>query len=308
MQNKAARLGGFVLPEKRLFMKRFVSRGLINKGWSGDLKYCVVDESGCRYLLRVSSADRKERVEKTYNRMQKVAELTIPVCRSIEWGECDEGVYILQTWIDGDDAEKVIPALPEDRQYSYGLDAGRSLRAIHSILPTEGEHNWEEYFNRKIDRKLAGYVECPLKHPGGELMIDYIQANRGLLAGRPVTYQHGDFHIGNMMVDTAGNLVIIDFEKDDYGDPWEEFNRIVWCAQAAPTFARGIVDGYFNGQIPDKFWKLLALYIATNTLSSLPWAIPFGQEEIDVMLRQGRDVLSWYDGMKNVIPTWYRGK
>ena len=139
-------------------------------------------------------------------------------------------------------------------------------------------------------------------------MITYVEENRHLLANRPVMYQHGDYHVGNMMIDCSGELVIIDFDKDDFGDPWEEFNRIVWCAQAAPAFARGMVDGYFDGSVPEEFWRLLALYIANNTLSSLPWAIPFGQEEIDVMLKQGRDVLRWYDGMKDPIPTWYREK
>ena len=287
-------------------MQRFISRELIEKGWSGDRKYCVVDERSHRYLLRVSSVDRKDRVVRTFERVQKVRELGIPMCESVEWGECDEGVYVLQTWIDGEDAENVISGLPQDRQYAYGLDAGCFLRKIHSIPAPDGDHNWAEYFNRKIDRKLAGYNDCHLKHPDGELMIGYIQANRHLLAGRPVTYQHGDYHIGNMMIDLEGRLVVIDFDKDDYGDPWEEFNRIVWCAQAAPAFARGMVDGYFDGAVPDEFWRLLALYIATNTISSLPWAIPFGQEEVDVMLKQGRDVLHWYDGMREIVPLWYR--
>ena len=284
----------------------FATKELIEKGWSGDKKYRVSDKEGHRFLLRVSPTDRKDRVESTFHRVQKVTELGIPMCESIEWGECDEGVYVLQTWIDGEDAEKVIPGLPDERQYAYGLDAGRFLRKIHSIPAPNGEQNWEDYFNQKIDRKLAGYAECPLKHQNGELMIDYVQSNRHLLAARPVTYQHGDYHIGNMMIDTEGRLIVIDFDKDSYGDPWEEFNRIVWCAQAAPTFACGIVDGYFDGAVPEEFWRLLALYIATNTVSSLPWAIPFGQEEIDVMLKQGREVLQWYEGMTNPIPKWYR--
>ena len=53
------------------------------------------------------------------------------------------------------------------------------------------------------------------------------------------------------------------------------------------------------------FWKLLALYISSNALSSLPWAIPFGQSEIDVMLNQAKQVLEWYDYMQSPIPTWY---
>ena len=111
-----------------------------------------------------------------------------------------------------------------------------------------------------------------------------------------------------MMIDRNGVLTIIDFDRDDFGDPWEEFNHIVWCAQAAPSFASGMVDGYFDGNVPLDFWKLLALYICSNTLSSLPWAIPFGDKEIQVMRQQAAQVLQWYDGMKNVVPSWYQTK
>lgn len=109
-------------------------------------------------------------------------------------------------------------------------------------------------------------------------------------------------------IDSHGVLTIIDFDRDDFGDPWEEFNRIVWCAQSAPSFASGMVDGYFDSEVPMMFWKLLALYICSNTLSSLPWAIPFGEGEIQVMRKQAAQVLEWYDGMKNVVPTWYQKK
>ena len=74
-------------------------------------------------------------------------------------------------------------------------------------------------------------------------------------------------------------------------------------------FATGLVDGYFgvdaNTAVPMEFWRLLALYISSKMLSSIPWAIPFGEGEIQTMLRQADDVLSWYDNMKNPVPTWY---
>ena len=294
-----------------------VSRAPIDKGWSGDQKYCAVTADGCRYLLRISSMDRLERKRREYAKMREVAQLGIPMCLPVEFGvvEADDhigpdgAVYSIQTWIDGVDAEEAVMAMDADAQYRYGLDAGRILAKIHTVPAPADAPDWETRFNTKIDRKIAMYEACPLKYDcGGEAFLEYIARNRHLLRGRPQSYQHGDYHIGNMMIDKNGILTIIDFDRDDFGDPWEEFNRIVWCAQAAPAFASGMVDGYFDGKVPMEFWKLLALYICTNTLSSLPWAIPFGAGEIRVMQEQAAQILQWYDGMKNGIPTWYHGE
>ena len=52
------------------------------------------------------------------------------------------------------------------------------------------------------------------------------------------------------------------------------------------AFASGMADGYFDNNVPPDFWRLLALYIGSNTLASLPWAIPFGEEEVQTMRRQ----------------------
>lgn len=148
------------------------------------------------------------------------------------------------------------------------------------------------------------YNDCPVKFDGAEDIRAYIESNRFLLSNRPQYYQHGDYHIGNMMIE-KNKIVIIDFDRYDFGDPWEEFNRIVWCAQASPMFASGIINGYFDNEVPLEFWKLLALYISSNMLSSIPWAIPFGESEVNTMINQAKDVLSWYNNMQNPIPTWY---
>ena len=285
-----------------------ISRCPIDKGWSGDQKYCAFTATGEKFLLRISSMERFQRRKMEFERMQQVTQLGIAMCQPIEFGVCQEGVYTLQSWIDGEDAEAVIPTLPREAQYAYGLNSGEILSKIHSISAPVDMPPWEPRFNAKIDRKIAMYQSCPLKYDGGEALLSYLAENRHLLKKRPQSYQHGDYHIGNMMITIDGVLTIIDFDKDDYGDPWEEFNRIVWSAQAAPDFARGMVDGYFDCNVPMEFWKLLALYICSNTLGSLPWAIPFGEEEVAVMRAQATQVLRWYDNMKNVVPTWYVGK
>ena len=282
----------------------FVTKTPIEKGWSGDKKYCAVTADGTKYLLRITPENKSARCADIFRMQQTVSLLGVPMCRPIEMGKCDEGTYTVQTWVDGDDAEDVIKELSEDEQYSYGLEAGRILKIIHSVPAPPEQPDWEARFNAKIDRKIKMYNECPIKYENGEAFLDYISKNRHLLKDRPQTFQHGDYHIGNMMIE-KGKLVIIDFDRYDFGDPWEEFNRIVWCAQAAPYFASGMVDGYFDRNVPEEFWRLLALYISSNTLSSIPWAIPFGEGEINTMIDQAKDVLSWYDSMKDPIPTWY---
>ena len=238
--------------------------------------------------------------------MNELSKLDVNMCNPIEFGICDEGVYSIQLWIDGVDARDFISTLSKEEQYEYGMLAGIELKKIHQVKPPIDAMPLEERFNKKIDRKLKMYEECPLKYEKGNLFIEYINNNRLLLKDRPNTFQHGDYHIGNMMINISNELVVIDFDRDDYGDPWEEFNRLVWSVQVSHEFATGIVDGYFNKKIPDEFWKLLALYMSLNSLSSLPWAISYGEKEVNIMINQSNLVLDWYDDMKKYIPKWYR--
>ena len=289
-----------------MIFERITKKEPIEKGWSGDRKYRVSTADGHTLLLRISPPEKRDRVAQQFARMQTVAALGIPMCLPLEWGVCREGPYMLQSWIEGDDAQAVLLNLPRQRQYAYGLDAGRILKKIHTLPAPEDAEPWAERFNKKIDRKIAMYEACPLKYEGGEAFLRHIEKARHLLTNRPQSFQHGDYHTGNMMVDKNGNLTIIDFEKYDFGDPWEEFNRIGWCAQLSPAFSSGLVDGYFGGQVPMDFWNLLALYICSNAVGSLPWAIPFGAQEIQVMRTQAAEILQWYDNFTTVIPNWYQ--
>ena len=277
----------------------------IDKGWSGDRKYHVSTPEGAEYLLRISPPERLDRAKQQFARMEIVAGLGIPMCDPIEFGVCEDGPYSIQRWIRGGSAEDILPTLPPEKQYAYGLDAGRILKKIHSLPAPGGIEPWADRFNRKIDRKIAMYEGCELKYEDGGAFLRHIAATRHLLSDRPQCFQHGDYHCGNLMIDAAGQLTAIDFDKWDYGDPWEEFNRIVWCAKASPAFASGRIDGYFDGKVPEEFWQLLALYVANNCIGSLPWAIPFGEDEIQVMRRQATDILSWYDHFRTVVPSWY---
>ncbi len=285
-------------------MLDFISKELIKKGWSCDKKYCVTTADGTKYLLRITPPDKSGKCGDMFRMQQKVAALGVPMCKSLEIGECDEGVYILQTWIDGKDAEDIVPYLADPEQYALGLEAGRILKKIHSIPAPKNQQDWETRINKKADSRIRKYNECPLKYENGEVFIDFINSNLHLLKDRPQVFQHGDYHIGNMMIEN-GKVIIIDFDRYDFGDPWEEFKSVTWCARKSPLFASGMVDGYFDNVVPIEFWKLLAMYISIGMITSLPWAIPFGEGEIQTMKNLASEVLVWYDNMQNPVPGWY---
>ncbi|MCL2775101.1 MAG: phosphotransferase [Oscillospiraceae bacterium] len=298
------------MPDKKIY-DTIVKIEPISKGWSEDKKYCVTTSDGAKYLLRVTPISRYEIRKSLFEMMEQVAGLDIPMCNPVEFGTCDDGVYSLQSWIDGADLEAILPKLSETEQYVLGLKSGEIVRKMHTIPEPEKEveflpyrKNWAARFNRKADRNIKMYHDCSIKFDGGETFIKYIEQNRHLLENRPQRFQHGDYHVGNMMIEN-GELIIVDFDRYDFGDPWEEFNRIVWSAAASPYFATGQIRGYFGGEPPLEFFRLLAFYIASNELASVSWAISFGETETDTMMQQVQDVLNWFDNMNNPVPTWY---
>ena len=231
---------------------RFSKAEPITKGWSEDKKYCVTNQDGTKLLLRLSSADKYEHRKCLHDMMARVSALGVPMCRSVELGTCNEGVFSLQNWIDGEDLEDILPLLPETEQYAFGLQSGEILRKIHSIPVPVRQEDWAIRFNRKADTKLQKYRECGIRFDGDWRVIEYLEQNRKLLDDRPQCFQHGDYHVGNMMLEN-GELKIIDFDRYDFGDPWEEFNRIVWSASVSPHFATGQLRGYFGGEPPLEF-------------------------------------------------------
>ena len=113
----------------------------IEKGWSREQKYKVTNDQGESFLLRITPIEQYEYKKAEFENMKMVSELGIPMCQPIEFGTCEDGVYSLQSWIEGKDAEEIIPSLTDKEVYGYGYEAGVILKKIHSIEAPEGIHS-----------------------------------------------------------------------------------------------------------------------------------------------------------------------
>lgn len=243
----------------------------IKKGMSGDRKFYIETIDGKKLLLRITEVSNYETKKKNYDFLLCLNEANLPVPKAIDFGVCEGGksVYTLLEWMEGEEAEKVVPNMAKEKQYSIGMKSGRILRIIHENSKINGmEQDWyDRYFEVNI---------------------------------------HGDYHLGNLIINSAEEIFVIDWQTVDFeggADPWFDFTRI---GIEYPAFAAGQIDGYFNHQVPEEFWRILALYLTTSAITSIVWAKYFAPDRLDSIVELNMNIVNCYDKMNNIIPAWYK--
>ncbi|MBJ8325887.1 aminoglycoside phosphotransferase family protein [Streptococcus pacificus] len=278
----------------------------IEKGFSDEKKYHIIGNKD--YLLKISplSYASKKQLEVKYAKALASVKINVASLIDVKYGE--NHIESLYPWINGQDFSHYSKTLSKTEHYQYGFLAGEYVRQIHSIIIDETVSDWETIFNCKIDKKIVAFNPVKTYYPKGKIFIDFINQHRYLLENRPQTLCHGDYHVGNMMIEEkTKKLTIVDFGSLEIGDPYEEFNRMVWNAMHSEDFASGVLQGYFaNNAIPEDFWLLMALYMAVDIISSISWAVNRGDKQIDTMKTRADRVLEWYDSFNLLIPKFYQ--
>lgn len=228
----------------------------------------------------------------------------------IDFGICNNGknVYMLLTWIEGKDLEEVLSDLTEEQQYQLGRQAGKILKKIHSIDVDINDIPKDTKKSKKL-QQLSRYEESHVRIDGDEIAIKYVKENIDLIWKEKPVYMHGDYHPGNLIYTDNGLIGVIDFNRWEVGDPYEEFYKLEsFGIENSIPYCIGQIDAYFDDQIPEDFWSTLAVYVAQASLFSIKWAEKFGQEDIDSMVVRCRMALDDYDNFETYIPKWYTDK
>lgn len=279
----------------------------INKGWSSDGKYKITTNDNQVLLLRISDIAAYEAKKKEYEIIKKYSQLGFLMSMPVDFGRCNDNqnVYILLTWVEGLDLEEVLPTLTEEEQYKLGRQAGNILKKIHSI-EVESEDIPKETKIRKKLWQLEQYEASKVRIPGDETAVQYVKDHISQIWKEKPVYQHGDFHPGNLIYRKDGSLGVIDFNRWEVGDPYEEFYKLEsFAREISIPYCIGQIEAYFDNNVTYEFWEILAVYVAHASLYSIKWAEKFGQEEIDGMIVRCKQAFEDYDSFKTVIPKWY---
>ena len=277
----------------------------VDKGWSSDRKFRVETGTGERLLLRLSDAAQREAKRKEFEIISKYATLGFDMSMPVDFGTCTAGVYMLLTWVEGRDLEDVLPGLSEAEQYRLGRAAGEILRRLHA-LPVEAVDMPTETKRRRKLKQLARYAASGVRTEDDGPVIDFVRDHIDRIWQRPPVYQHGDFHPGNLIHRPDGAIGVIDFNRWEVGDPYEEFYKLQsFGREISVPYCVGQIDAYFGDAVPTDFWETLAVYVAHASLYSIVWAEPFGAADVAGMTRRCRLAMEDYEGFERSMPKWY---
>ncbi|MEG0285217.1 MAG: GNAT family N-acetyltransferase [Vagococcus sp.] len=276
-------------------------------GWSSDKKYRVTKNNQA-FLIRLFPIELLNKKRKEFEFIKKCNEL-IDCSKAITCSTASNKstqAYMMLSYIEGESLDIVLNSYTNQEQYQLGIEAGRILKIIHSIdlEPTDNTEllsNLEAKKREQLDR----FIKANYTLPHQEKVISFVSKHLNKIREQEVVYQHGDFHPGNMIIDDNQELYIIDFNRCDIGDPYEEFLKIaLFTVESSTFFSLGQIDGYFNHHIPDSFWELLKIYSLHSSLFSIVWAEGIGQKEVDGMIERYHRIYSDYNELKNLVPKW----
>lgn len=278
------------------------------KGWSRELKFRIDTAARQRFLLRVRPGGDILRHQDEFDFVLRLCQAGIRVPRAHMLGLTERGksTFMLLDWLEGRDLSEALPRLPEAAQYSLGLEAGQVLRAIH-LTPRRLDRLPEKDIRKKALEKVRKFEEANLAVEGSAEVAAFVRKHALWLGARPSVCQHGDFHPGNLVLKEDGHLGVIDFNRWDIGDPAEEFIKLQsFTIEASLPFALGQLHAYFDGEPDEAFWRGLAVHNAVTALYAIRWAAPFGEKEVQGMVRRYRRAFGDYKGFTRIVPAWYR--
>jgi len=279
------------------------------KGFSQDTKYVLSECGRPRYLLRMSHLKLRDRRRKEFDLLRKHHDRGIQCSEPLLFGvdETNGVCYLVVGFIEGECADEALPKLSENLQFDIGLASGRELRRLHELPCPDRSFDWASHRWAKCMRNVNEIAEIRIDFPRRLEIERYVDRNRHLLDGRPVRFQHDDFHPGNMILRDGRLAGIIDFNRWDWGDPIHDFYKLPWFGfPVSVPFARGQVTGYFPEGVPSPFWPLYNLYVAMSFHASVCWAYRNERNEMEWWLDRIRDIIDTHDLATGCPPSWFQ--
>lgn len=209
----------------------------------------------------------------------------------------------IYVWLDGENLRSSLHNKTEIFCYEYGIKSSKLLKKLHDVNVSNdlSKFNADNYIAKIL--AILRSDECILKYKN--LWLDLIVENADILKRKKKdSLIHLDFKPKNIML-SNGKLILIDFDSFSIGNPWFDFyDKGLAIYKERQAFNKGVIDGYFNNNIPNDFWKFLKIISVCTMIQMSSWSI--NRDNKDYIFSVEKHLLKAYSDDSNNIPKWYK--
>ena len=278
---------------KRYNMERLVP---LDNGRVDMRRYLMISGEE-KYLLIEKDIDHCNEMSLQYSYLGDIAgtDIIMPKIlhkncqKNFEGKECS---FLVFTYVEGEPLKEYLKKSDSVDTYNLGIQAGEALKKLHSVqvkwpcMPWWTRHGWTH------DRFVRDYQPAPEFDKAFECYKD----SAVLMDGRSSSFLNYNVTMDNFFV-CNGKIGFEDFSDIFKGDGYYEFR---FCAQMAlenADFVNGMINGYFDNNVPDNFFPLLRYYTCELILDDLR---KIGDVETVEKISEA------YDGFELTVPKWYK--
>ena len=153
---------------------------------------------------------------------------------------------------------------------------------------------------------LATYVADLPHFKNDRFALDALSSRYDHFRIYTAVLRYGSLKHQKLMLTKDSSLILLPSYAFGPGDMCEDFASLECeCAGLYPVLCAGVIDGYFNEQVPVKFWIQFALYSALYSL----WKCGvYAKQSTDMMVKMQLNcdrIREDFNDFKNPIPSWY---
>ena len=225
------------------------------------------------------------------------------------------------SYIEGEPLKDYLAKINKEETYMLGKSFGNDLRKVHlkevDVLNFHiphwygiykytqkdiiNESNINEinekayaYYKENEDIIYERYSTDVYYHKiDGEYVYD---ENGNIVIEKVLSFIFGDIRVDNLIV-SEGNVYIKCPINIDISDPFYDFKYLSLIALESEEFARGIIDGYFEGKVSRDFFKMLKYYTSELIIKE-------SEKTLDSKVVE--NIYSSYEDYNLEIPKWYK--
>ena len=193
--------------------------------------------------------------------------------------------------------------LSDEEAYSIGIKIGKFIFEYHKRFQAYDCGRWNKHYNYRINKFLHRYGLGKYRGNLDYVLFDFLERNRYCLNDRICTTIIGINGLDDIRVSKDGKFQIIEEYKILRSDAYFEFRNFNLDYDNNASLLTGIVDGYFNNNVPRIFFKLLGVYTIIENLYDF---FVENKDLDDEVINDKIEKINYvYDGFSSIYPIWY---